>query len=248
MSDEQHPERSDLVFGEDAGLFDIMTTMRAMRRLKPDPVDPALVTRLLQAASYAPSGGNNQTFSFVAVNDARQIARLAPIWRRIVDWYVTTQSAPDHMEPEAWRRLTDTLRYQGEHFEEIPVLVVACYEMRSAMLRMRSALAAQRVGYAKLGLRHTLTSLRNLNRMMVTAESASIYPAVQNLLLAARAHGLGATVTTWHVMFEQEVKTILGIPRHVHTYAIVPIGWPRGHFGPVRRRDVVETIHWNSWS
>ena len=239
---------AELAFGEDAGLFDIMTTMRAMRRLKPDPVPRELIERLIEAATYAPSGGNNQTFSFVVITDRAQIAKLAPIWQRIVRWYVTTQSAPGHMSAEEWGRLTATLQYQADHFEEIPVLVIACYEMRSAMKRMMGSLDRQRAGMAGLGMRHGLTSMRNVPRMASLAEAASIYPAVQNLLLAARAHGLAATLTTWHLMFEQEVKAVLGIPRHVHTYAIVPIGWPAGRFGPVKRRDARESIHWERWS
>jgi nitroreductase len=183
----------------------------------------------------------------VVVTDRDQIARLAPIWRRIVTWYVTTQSPPEHMSADAWRRLTDTLQYQADHFDEIPVLVVACYEMRSAMKRMTKNLGSQRAGLRTLGARHSVTSMRNLMRMASLAESASIYPAVQNLLLAARAHGLAATLTTWHLMFEQQVKAVLGIPGYVHTYAIVPIGWPSGNFGPVKRRDARDSIHWERW-
>lgn len=241
-------DHTELAFGEGAGLFDIMTTMRAMRRLKPDPVPPELVERLIEAATYAPSGGNNQTFSFVVITDRAQIAKLAPIWQRIVTWYVTTQSPPAHMTDEAWGRLTATLQHQADHFEDIPVLVIACYEMRSAMKRMMGSLDRQRAGMAGLGVRHSVASMRNFSRMAVLAEAASIYPAVQNLLLAARAHGLAATLTTWHLMFEHEIKSALGIPRHVHTYAIVPIGWPAGNFGPVRRRDARESIHWQRWT
>jgi len=239
---------SELAFGEDAGLFDIMTTMRSMRRLKPDPVPRELIERVIEAASYAPSGGNHQTFSFVVITDREQIARLAPIWRRIVTWYITTQTPPEHMDDAAWGRLTATLQHQADHFEEIPVLVIACYEIRTAMKRMMKNLGLQRAGMAGLGVGKTLASLRNANRMAGLAEAASIYPAVQNLLLAARAHGLAATLTTWHLMFEQEIKKALGIPRYVHTYAIVPIGWPAGNFGPVRRRDARESIHWERWS
>lgn len=236
-----------LAFGEDAPLLDIMSTMRAMRRLKPDPVPTELIEKLITAASYGPSGGNNQTFSFVVITDRDQVAAIAPLWRRIVEWYVTTQTPPPHMAPEAWQRLTDTLRYQADHFEDTPVLIVACYELRGAMTRMLHTLDRQRAGYSRLGPRHTLSSARNMRRMLATGEAASIYPGLQNLLLMARALGLAATMTTWHVMFEQELKGILGIPRHVHTYAIVPVGWPRGNFGPVTRRPAADAIHWNAW-
>jgi nitroreductase len=74
-----------------------------------------------------------------------------------------------------------------------------------------------------------------------------VYPGVQNLLLAARAHGLAATLTTWHLALESEFKSVLGIPRNVHTFALVPVGWPRGNFGPVKRRQAAEVIHRDRW-
>ena len=238
---------SDLQFGADAPLLHVMSTMRSMRRLKPDPVPRDLIEQLITAASYGPSGGNNQTFSFVVVTDREQIARLAPVWRRIVDWYTTTQTPPEHMDADAWTRLAATLKYQADHFEETPVLIVACYELRSAAARMMRTLDKQRAGLRILGPRHTAALLRNTQRFMATGESASIYPGVQNLLLMARALGLAATLTTWHIMFEQEFKAILGIPRHVNTYAIIPVGWPAGRFGPVSRRPVADSIRWDRW-
>jgi nitroreductase len=238
---------SELQFGEDAPLLHVMSTMRSMRRLKPDPVPREMIEKLITAASYAPSGGNNQTFSFVVVTDREQLARLAPIWRRIVRWYTATQTAPAHMDQGAWQRTLGALEHQAEHFEDIPALIVACYELRSAAARMMRTLDKQRAGLGILGARHLLTAARNTPRMMTTAETASIYPAVQNLLLMARALGLAATLTTWHVMFEQEVKSVLGIPRSVNTYAIIPVGWPAGRFGPVSRRSAADSIHWQKW-
>lgn len=237
----------DLAFGEDAPLLEIMATMRAMRRLKPDPVPREMLEKVVTAAAYAPSGGNNQAYSFVVVTDRPQISRLAPIWRRIVDWYVATQTPPDHMDAAAWTRFTATLRHQADHFEEIPALIVACYEMGDALRRMWRTPLRQRDGIAALGIRHGVTSARSTRRMLRAAEAASVYPGVQNLLLMARALGLGATMTTWHLMFETEVKEILGIPRGVHTHAIVPVGWPTGRFGPVTRRPAGEAIHWERW-
>jgi nitroreductase len=238
---------SDLQFGADAPLLHVMSTMRSMRRLKSDPVPQDLIEQLITAASYGPSGGNNQTFSFIVVTDREQVARLAPVWRRIVDWYTTTQTPPAHMAADAWTRLAATLEYQAEHFEDTPVLIVACYELRSVAARMMRTLDKQRAGIRKLGPRRTASLLRNSQRFLATGESASIYPGVQNLLLMARALGLAATLTTWHIMFEQEVKAILGIPRHVNTYAIVPVGWPAGRFGPVSRKSVADSIRWDRW-
>jgi nitroreductase len=70
---------------------------------------------------------------------------------------------------------------------------------------------------------------------------------VQNILLAARALGLGAVMTTWHMMLEHEWKRELGIPKEYGTFAVIPVGWPKGRFGPVKRRPAAEVIHRDRW-
>ena len=76
---------------------------------------------------------------------------------------------------------------------------------------------------------------------------ASIYPAVQNLMLAARALGLGTTLTTLHKLHEQEVKELLGIPEEAQTMALIPVGWPKGRFGPPVRLPVEQVVYWEKW-
>jgi nitroreductase len=76
---------------------------------------------------------------------------------------------------------------------------------------------------------------------------ASIYPAVQNMLLAARALGLGSTLTTRHLLHEKETETALGLPPGVHSYAILPIGWPMGRFGPVGRGPLGDIVYQDRW-
>jgi len=80
-----------------------------------------------------------------------------------------------------------------------------------------------------------------------TPAGASVYPAVQNLMLAARAIGLGATMTTLHMEHEREVKELLGIPEGVDTMALIPIGWPKGRFGPPSRLPVEQVTFWDRW-
>jgi nitroreductase len=70
---------------------------------------------------------------------------------------------------------------------------------------------------------------------------------VQNILLAARGLGLGATLTTLHKMHEAEVKELLGLPDNVETIALIPVGWPRGKYGPTTRRSVDEVLHLERW-
>jgi nitroreductase len=79
------------------------------------------------------------------------------------------------------------------------------------------------------------------------AEASSIYPAVQNLLLAARAEGLGATLTVWHLFRESAFRSVLGVPKDYGIYALVPMGYPLGKFGPVRRRPIGDVLHWDRW-
>jgi nitroreductase len=79
------------------------------------------------------------------------------------------------------------------------------------------------------------------------ASGSSIYPAVQNMLLAARALGLGATLTTLYLQFEKEAEAALGLPPNVHSYALLPVGYPMGRFGPVRRIPLADVVYEDRW-
>src|SRR4051794_29429099 len=217
--------------GPDAPILDVMATMRAMRRLKPDPVPDEVLTRIVEAATWAPSSSNAQSFQFVVVTDRGQMARLAEVWRRCVDDYlatVGTATPAATMGQEGAEKLRRALLFQRDHFAETPALVVACYGYgRNPARDPKAALGMFRA----LGPRQALRTAAMAPRYLALAEASSIYPAVQNLLLAARAHGLGANITIWHLPHEDDVKRILEIPKGVNTYALVPIGWPRGRFG-----------------
>jgi nitroreductase len=76
---------------------------------------------------------------------------------------------------------------------------------------------------------------------------ASIFPAVQNMLLAARALGLGTTLTTLYLMHEKETEAAMGLPEDVHSCAILPIGFPLGKFGPVRRAPLADVVYQDKW-
>jgi len=78
-------------------------------------------------------------------------------------------------------------------------------------------------------------------------QQASIYPAVQNMLLAARALYLGATLTTLYLQFEKEAEAALGLPPGVRSYALIPIGYPMGRFGPVRRIALADVVYEDRW-
>jgi nitroreductase len=235
--------------GADAPILELMATMRAMRRLKPDPVPDELLERVVEAATWAPSGGNVQAYSFVVVTDREQMARLAELWRVVCDFYLASFATvtPEHMAPERYERLKDALRFQRDHFHETPAVIVACYQLSAWTGRLQRQWRRFADSIAKLGPRRAATFAAAVPAFSSRSEAASVYPGVQNLLLAARALGLGATLTTWHLALEPEFKAVLGIPRSVKTFALVPVGWPRGNFGPVVRRSAAEVIHRDRW-
>ena len=234
--------------GRDAPILEVMASMRAMRRLRPDPVPDELLQELVKAASWAGTGSHLQGYSFIVVTDRNQIARLAPIWQSVHRLYVRTfAQRPDDYDRDAFRRTLEAVDYQAVHFAETPALIVACYDFGTYPSAVRKRLLRAPGALRSFGVRRTLTFLRTQNTFSGRSEAASIYPAVQNLLLAARSLGLAANMTTWHLMAEGEVKTVLGIPRGVQTFALIPVGWPIGRFGPVRRRPVEQMIHRDRW-
>lgn len=230
---------ANVAIGEDAPIFEVLSTLRAMRRLKPDPVGDELLERLVQAAIWAPSGSNLQAYEFVVVTDREVMRRLAGLWARSVDAYVASIG---RVTPAAQDRgIREAVLYQRDHFHETPAVIVACYRKSSVdpetTLRLLRAFSPGEA--ARLIARSP--------RVGALGEASSVYPGVQNLLLAARALGLGAVITVWHLMLEHEWKRELRIPKDVNTFAVVPVGWPLGRFGRVRRRPVAEVLHRNYW-
>lgn len=232
-----------------AGMFEVMSTMRAMRRLKPDPVPDQMLTRLVEAATWAPSAANIQGHSFVVVTDRTVMAQLAELWRLVCDFYVTAfwLDYPNPSDAAAADRVLKAIRHQRDHFHETPALIVACYRLTEYRRQVRRHPRRFAAALRRLGARRTAILLAGMPSLENRTEAGSIYPAVQNLLLAARALGLAANLTCWHLFLEAEFKAVLRIPRNVHTFALIPVGWPMGRFGPTRRRPARELIHLDRW-
>ncbi|MFF6996388.1 nitroreductase family protein [Streptomyces sp. NPDC008313] len=230
---------------ERPGLFDTMSTMRAMRRLTPEPVPRPLLEKLIQAAVWGPSGGNMQRYEYVVVTDPEVMARLAPLWSRCVNAYLATtgKHAPEGMDAEAYARMVAAIEYQRDHFAETPALVVPCYRFPESGIDAEGA----RVWVEELGTGAAARMAGGQERFAALAEGSCVYPGVQNLLLAARGLGLAANLTIWHLFLEEEWKRELGIPESMRTFAVVPVGRPAGRFGPVRRRPVADVVHWDRW-
>ena len=206
-------------------LFDAIYTARAQRRFRPDPVPEELVDRVLDAAIRAPSAGNAQNWSFVVVRDADQ-RRAAAVY--------AARDRPAHLTEAQWQGMLRGSAHLWDHMGDAPVLVVPCLRQRD--LPARDALdPAWRDHYEDE--RAYLDRIR----------SASIYPAVQNIILACRALGLGTVLTTNHLRVEAELKSLLGIPEDVDTFGLMPIGWPERPFGPLSRRPLHEVVHFDRW-
>lgn len=198
----------------DMPLEEAMRTQRAIRRLRPDPVDDELVLRLIELAQKAPTGSNAQNWEFVVVRDPAIKARLGRYNRIAFNFYGRLGRVVMRNDP-ATLRVIDAVEWQAKHFAEIPVVVVAC-------------LRGPRVPFPPI---------------MASSYYGSIYPSVQNLLLGARAAGLGAALLTLPLWSSLLVRRALGLPWSVMPCAVVPLGWPRGRYGPTRRRPVGDVVH-----
>lgn len=196
-------------------LEEAMRTQRAIRRLKPDPVDDALVLHLIELALKAPTGSNAQNWEFIVVKDRAVKAKLARMNRRAFSLYgaigrrLVARSGDQRM-----RRILAAVQWQADHFEEIPVVVVAC--LKGFIPPWPPVAAASAYG--------------------------SIFPSVQNLLLAARAAGLGAALITLPLWSKFLAQRILGLPWNIAPCAVIPLGWPKGKYGPTTRRPVEEVV------
>ena len=220
MTDQNDDER-------EIGLFEAMYSARAMRWLKPDPVPAELIARILEAATQAPNAGNRQNWLFVVVHDAEQRRRIGEIYRRVSLWVLQRyqhQGKPDYQSQSQYDRMMKGGTHLYEHMGDAPVLLIPCLRLAPSQLPpeiLEDVRSAMREAYP-------------------WTAGASIYPAVQNIILACRALGLGTVLTTNHTIAEDEIKAVLNLPPEVRTFALMPIGYPERSFGPVQRLPVGE--------
>jgi nitroreductase len=213
---------------EEIDVYEAMRTLRAVRRLKPDPVPDAVLHRVLEAATFAPTGGNAQPWRAVVVRELAKKRRLGALYAE--RWFAYAEGhrklIADAPEPvvEKTARMLRAGDYLAQHFADTPAVLIFCFNPKLMALTDAEQDRPHVVG------------------------GASIYPAVQNLLLACRAEGLGCVLTTLLCEVEPEVRALLAIPDPWYTAAAVPIGYPllRGH-GPVSRRPVGKMAFADSW-
>jgi nitroreductase len=221
----------------DIDLFEAIYTARSLRRFKPDPVPQEVITRVLDAAIRASSGGNTQHWSFIVVRDAEKRRQLGALYRKASDYTAGVYAArpkPDHLTQAQYDRFLAGSGYLWDHMADAPVILVPCLMKREP---------PERSSLPKVVQARYADHLANQQRI----SGASIYPAIQNIILACRAFGLGTVITTNHILYEDEVKAVLGMPEGAATFALMPIGYPTGKYGPLTRKPVAEVTYADSW-
>lgn len=206
---------------DEMGIFEVIYHSRAMRRIKPDAVPEELLVRLIDAANQAPTASNAQNGRWIVVRDPELKRRIADMNRAAIDRsYGPPGGQPAQADAVAARR-RDAFMWQYRHMQDIPALIVACLQF--ATPRPNTFVAG-------------------------TSAGGSIWPAVQNLLLAARALGLGAVPTTLPLSDRAAFKALLQIPDDLEPFCLIPVGYPMGRFGPVTRSPTAEILRWDRWS
>lgn len=210
---------------DEMGIFEVMYNCRAMRRIKPDVVPEETLLKLIDAANQAASGSNVQNGRWIVVRDQAQKAKLAELNKKVFEAYVSAGGGrPEglpHQSSEKRERMVEAVRWQAEHFADIPALIIACLQVT-------------------LPIRDTFSA--------GAGSGGSIWPGVQNLLLAARALGLAATPTTFAIADRRAASELLNLPEDIQPFCVIPVGYPMGKFGPVTRKPVAEIMRWDRWS
>jgi nitroreductase len=202
--------------------FDVVTTTRAIRRYRPEPIPEDDLAQIFFAASRAPSGSNSQPFHFLVLRDGpRALEARSLLGESFRSMWATKLAADGYdrgsgLDPSTPKgRMASSMQHFVDHIDEAPVIVLATVHHR-----------------------------HNAH----FTEGASVYPACQNLLLAARALGYGGVITMWHQAVEKALAPLLEIPEQVSIAATIPLGRPLGHHGPVRRRPLATLVSEDSWS
>ena len=202
--------------GQDS-FWEVMRTARAIRYYQEKPVPDAVLVRCLEAATWAPSGGNQQPWRFVVLRSAESRVALGIAARSALQVIerVYQLERPDPEDDSRSARSARAVFALHDRAESVPTAVLFAVQPQPAAPPL--------------------------------LQGASIYPAMENFLLAARAEGLGAVVTGWHTTGEEALRHSVGVPEPWELAALVVVGWPRGRHGPVRRKPVHDVVALDRW-
>jgi nitroreductase len=200
--------------------FEAVHTQRSIRRFKPDPVPDEAIWKMIDAAIRAPSGGNTQPWAWLVVSDPVKKRALADAVRGNLGDLDAALAAADKLPTESQRRMRRASVTFRSDVASAPVIIIPC-------------------------LVHPTSPSSDPNSIWA---GSSIYGAVQNMMLAARAQGLGTVLTTFNIALEDLIRKEYGLPDDARPVAVIPVGFPDGQdFGPTTRKPVEEVTYWDGW-
>ena len=207
--------------GEPISLLEGLATTRAIRRYRPDPIPEEDLATILWHASRAPSGSNRQAFRFLVLRDGPKATRAKAVLGDACR--------------QGWAQ-----KRGDDGYDRGSAVVADTPKARMAAAMQQFVDGFEQTPVVVLAC---LARYRGSN----PSEGASVYPACQNLLLAARALGYGGVLMSWHLFVLDDLREILDIPEDVFVAATIPLGRPVGHHGPVRRRPLGEVVYDDGW-
>lgn len=215
----------------------LLTTTRSVRKRLDlaRPVEPEVIEQCIDIALQAPTGSNLQGWHIMVVTDVEKRAQLAQLYHRgRSDYYdIQTKHPPQFgqadLRLEQRPRVVQSSAYLGDHLHQVPVFIIPCIETEM------------------VGVPH-LAEIQGHRSFSNASLYGSILPATWSLMLALCSRGLGSSLTTLHLIYEQEAAQVLGIPGHVTQAALLPVAYFKGtDFKPAKRRPAREMTHWDGW-
>jgi len=201
-------------------LFEAINTLRSIRKFKPLPVEDEKIKIILELAIKAPNASMIEPWHFIVVRDQETKRKFTPLYSRAFQLY---QGERREITEEVKKRL-ERAKHFAENIHEVPVMI---------FVFMDPTRRAVKEGF--------------LDKEMEVALYGSVFPAIQNMMLAARGLGLGSVLTTLLNMFEEDVKKILHVPSYIRLVAMVGIGYPEVKFSSPRRSPLEKFLHWEKW-
>ncbi|MHB8566488.1 MAG: nitroreductase family protein [Nitrososphaerales archaeon] len=204
---------------------ELLTSTRAVRRRLDlsRPVEKNILEECVAIAQQAPTASNKQDWHFVIVTDSEKRSELARLYRKGAEAYFSRPNpvGSAHEGDSTQSRVRRSALFLVEHMQEVPVHVIPCIKGRTD----------------------------GLVAPLQAAKWGSIFPAIWSFMLAARARGLGTTITSFHLAFEEEAAKALGIPyKEIMQAGLLPVAYSKGvDFKRAPREDPESIIHWNQW-
>jgi nitroreductase len=207
---------------EEVSLYEGLLTTRAIRRYTDEPVPDEVLRDMLFAATRAPSGSNRQPFRFIVLTDGPVAAEAKRLIGAGARKFWADKRAADGYDSGSGAQADSPKARMARTMQHY----VDTYESVPVLV---------------------LACFRRYRAAGSFADGASVYPACQNLLLAARARGFGGVLTGWQFAAEAELRALLQIPDEVEIMATITLGRPQGRHGPVRRRPLPELVYGDRW-